>query len=129
MNDIRVRAWDTENKHMLSWLMIRQTAFNYNVEGYPLIYRIFTSLKENHILMLYSGLKDNQKFPIYESDYLIIENEEGILPVEVIYEDAMFKVKNENIDMPLFEFLKKGNILVYGDKYRGFKHNWTEDTL
>lgn len=116
--EIKFRAWDTEGKLM-------RTIFLINSKGVPLdvgFGKPEPKLKNEFVLMQYTGLKDKNGNEIYEGDILSYCNKEAILLMKWGENDAGFVYeilaeKNENViayDIRLYrsevEFEVIGNV-------------------
>ncbi len=69
--EIKFRAWHIDNKEMVLWSTLKQSAFNYG--ECKLFYDVFVGKRPDYCLMQHSGQKDKDENEIYEGDIVNIK--------------------------------------------------------
>lgn len=71
----KFRAWYSQDKQMINWFTLTQTAWNTFRGNTPLslLYEILVARKEDFDVMQYTELEDKNKIDIYEQDILKVE--------------------------------------------------------
>jgi uncharacterized phage protein (TIGR01671 family) len=88
--EIRFRAWDKNERVMVDWLCMVQTAFNRTGDqSYGIMYMILSGNHHNFEVMQYTGLKDKNGKEIYEGD--LWERDQFIGFVEFSFSGWNFK--------------------------------------
>lgn len=102
--EIKFRAWDNENKYMITSkqgiFTALRNSMNITIQdnGYYNNGDLLKPNKEKYTLMQYTGLKDKNGVEIYEGDLILIGEKRR--KVEVIFKDGSFGYLYNDVCVP-----------------------------
>lgn len=102
--EIKFRAWDNENKYMITSkqgiFTALRNSMNITVQdnGYYNNGNLLKPNKEKYTLMQYTGLKDKNGAEVYEGDLILIGEKRR--KVEVIFKDGSFGYLYNGVCVP-----------------------------